>query len=130
MALIEIRNVSKTYGGGHQALSEVDLDIEKGEILALLGPNGAGKTTLINVICGLVTLGEGRITLDGRDVVSEFRQARVEIGLVPQEMPLDPFDKLIDNVGFSRQLFGLAPDPKRIEAILRDLSLWISATAV
>ncbi|MCI4663715.1 MAG: ABC transporter ATP-binding protein [Neomegalonema sp.] len=124
MPLIEIQNVSKTYVGGHQALDDVSLDIEKGEILALLGPNGAGKTTLINIVCGLVTHTDGRILLDGRDVTAEYRQTRRDIGLVPQEMPLDPFDKLIDNVAFSRRLFGLPHAPDRIEAILRDLSLW------
>ncbi len=124
MALIEIRNVSKTYAGGLKALDDVSLDIEDGEILALLGPNGAGKTTLINIVCGLVTLDEGRILLGGRDVVADYRETRAEIGLVPQEMPVDPFARTIDTVSYSRRLFGLRDDPERIETVLRDLALW------
>ena len=124
MSQLEIRNVSKTYAGGLQALNDVSLAIEKGEILALLGPNGAGKTTLINVICGLVTFDQGEILLDGRDVVAHYRETRREIGLVPQEMPIDPFQKTADTVAFSRRLFGLPSDPARIEQVLRDLALW------
>ena len=123
-ALLSIKNLDKRYAGGLHALNSVDLEIRRGEIFALLGPNGAGKTTLINVICGIVTPTSGTVTVDGRDVVREFRYTRRHTGLVPQELYTDMFETVFDTVSFSRGLFGLAPDPDHIERVLRDLSLW------
>jgi ABC-2 type transport system ATP-binding protein len=123
-AILQISGLSKTYAGGHQALADIDLTIARGEIFALLGPNGAGKTTLISIICGIVTPGDGSIAVDGRDHVREFRAVRQMIGLVPQELHTDAFEKVIATVKFSRGLFGKAPDPAFIEQLLRDLSLW------
>ena len=105
-------------------MSQIDLNIDKGEIFALLGPNGAGKTTLISIICGIVTPGEGQILVDGRDHLREFRAVRQMIGLVPQELHTDAFEKVITTVKFSRGLFGCKPDAAFIEQLLRDLSLW------
>ncbi len=123
-SILQISGLSKTYAGGHRALSDIDLAIAKGEIFALLGPNGAGKTTLISIICGIVKPGEGTISVDGRDHLREFRAVRQMIGLVPQELHTDAFEKVIATVKFSRGLFGKAPDPAFIEQLLRDLSLW------
>ena len=103
---------------------QVDLEIRRGEIFALLGPNGAGKTTLINIICGIVTASQGTVTVDGHDIVRDYRAARALIGLVPQELPNNPFESVWATVAFSRGLFGKAPDPKYLEKVLRDLSLW------
>jgi len=122
--IISIRNVSKTYASGLQALKPIELDIYKGEIFALLGPNGAGKTTLINMICGIVKLSTGTITADGHDIQREYKQARKKIGLVPQELHTDAFERVTDTVNFSRGLFGYPPNPAYIEKVLRDLSLW------
>lgn len=122
--IISIRDVSKTYKSGLQALKPINLEIEKGEIFALLGPNGAGKTTLISIICGIVNPSSGVIVADGHDVVRDFKPARKKIGLVPQELHTDAFEKVIDTVNFSRGLFGFAPNPAYIEKVLRDLSLW------
>lgn len=122
--VISINKLSKTYKGGFSALKEVSLDIEKGEIFALLGPNGAGKTTLIATICGLVRPTSGSVRIGNADTISNYRQARAQIGLVPQEISLDIFGKVIDTVNFSRGLFGKKPNPALIEQILRDLSLW------
>jgi len=122
--VISIRNVSKVYATGVQALKPVDLEIRKGEIFALLGPNGAGKTTLINIICGIVTASTGRITVDGKDNVADYRAVRRQIGLVPQELTTDRFEPVWATVNFSRGLFGYAPDAAHIERILRELSLW------
>lgn len=122
--VLSIRNVSKTYAGGFQALKHVTLDIRRGEIFALLGPNGAGKTTLISTVCGLTTPTEGHISADGHDVVRDYRQARATIGLVPQELHTDAFETVWATVSFSRGLFGQAPNPALIEQILKDLSLW------
>jgi ABC-2 type transport system ATP-binding protein len=116
--------VSKTYKSGLQALKPINLEIEKGEIFALLGPNGAGKTTLISIICGIVNPSSGVIVADGHDIVRDFKPARKKIGLVPQELHTDAFEKVIDTVSFSRGLFGFAPNPAYIEKVLRDLSLW------
>ncbi len=124
MAIVEIRDLQKTYAGGFEALKPLTLDIEEGEILALLGPNGAGKTTLISALCGLVSPTGGSATIGGHDVVDDYRAARRLIGLVPQEIALDQFSKVIDAVRFTRGLFGLPRDEARIEAILKDLSLW------
>jgi ABC-2 type transport system ATP-binding protein len=123
-SIISIRNVSKTYKSGLQALKPINLEIEKGEIFALLGPNGAGKTTLISIICGIVNPSSGVIVADGHDIVRDFKPARKKIGLVPQELHTDAFEKVIDTVSFSRGLFGFAPNPAYIEKVLRDLSLW------
>jgi ABC-2 type transport system ATP-binding protein len=122
--IISIRNVTKTYKSGLKALDDVSLDIARGEILALLGPNGAGKTTLISTICGIVTKTDGTITIDGHDNVRDFRAARAMIGLVPQELHLPIFEKVIDTVRFSRALFGLAADEAHIEKVLTQLTLW------
>ena len=123
-AILSIRDLSKTYPGGFRALKNIDLDIQRGEIFALLGPNGAGKTTLIGTVCGLTNPTEGRIVVDGFDAVRDYRRARERIGLVPQELHTDSFETVWATVSFSRGLFGKAPDPARIEQILRDLSLW------
>ena len=122
--IVDIKGVSKTYDGGHKALNDVSLGIRRGEILALLGPNGAGKTTLISIICGLVTPSAGTITVDGHDIIDDYRAARRLIGLVPQEVNLEPFEKVRNTVAFSRGLFGKPRDPARIEEVLRTLSLW------
>src|SRR5690606_9540188 len=122
--VIRVENLSKTYASGFQALRSVSLDIHAGEIFALLGPNGAGKTTLISVICGLVNPSEGRVLAGGHDVVRDFKAARSQIGLVPQELFTDAFESVWATVNFSRGLFGKAPDPAYVERILRALSLW------
>ncbi len=123
-AILSIRNLTKTYAGGHQALNAVTLDIARGEIFALLGPNGAGKTTLIGISCGLVTPSSGSVTVDGHDVVRDFRAARASIGLVPQELTTDAFETVWATVSFSRGLFGRRPDAALLEQVLRSLSLW------
>src|SRR6056300_2078104 len=122
--LIKIDNVRKTYVGKFDALKGVNLEINRGEILALLGPNGAGKTTLINAICGVVVPNSGTITVDGYDVVKDYRQTRSMIGLVPQELQLEAFEKVFQNVSFTRGLYGKKKNPAVIEKILKDLSLW------
>jgi ABC-2 type transport system ATP-binding protein len=122
--IISVAHVSKTYASGLRALDDINLDIRRGEIFALLGPNGAGKTTLIGTICGIVKLGEGRITVDGKDIVSQYRQVRSLIGLVPQELTTDAFETVWATVSFSRGLFGKGKDPALIEKILKSLSLW------
>ncbi len=123
-SILTISGLGKTYASGEQALTKVDLAIAKGEIFALLGPNGAGKTTLISIICGIVTASEGRVAVDGLDHQRDFRIVRAMIGLVPQELHTDAFEKVITTVNFSRGLFGKRPDPAYIEKLLRDLSLW------
>ncbi|MCB2004374.1 MAG: ABC transporter ATP-binding protein [Rhodoferax sp.] len=123
-AIVSVRDVSKTYAGGFQALKHVNLDIRRGEIFALLGPNGAGKTTLISIICGIANASEGVVIADGHDTVRDYRLARAAIGLVPQELHTDAFESVWDTVSFSRGLFGKSPDPAHIEKVLRDLSLW------
>lgn len=122
--IISISNLTKTYASGVQALKRVDLEIYKGEILALLGPNGAGKTTLIGIVCGIVTPSTGVVLTDGYDIVRDYRMARSKIGLVPQELATDMFETVWDTTCLSRGLFGLAPNPKYIEQVLRELSLW------
>jgi ABC-2 type transport system ATP-binding protein len=123
-SIVSVRNLTKTYSSGFHALKTVNLEIEEGEILALLGPNGAGKTTLISIICGIVQATSGSVTVGGHDVVRNFRAARDLIGLVPQEITLEPFEKVFNAVSFSRGLFGKAPDPAYVERVLRQLSLW------
>ena len=122
--LIKIDNVRKTYAGNFEALKGVNLEIKRGEILALLGPNGAGKTTLINAICGVVFPTSGSITVDGFDVIKDFRKTRSMIGLVPQELQLETFEQVFQNVAFTRGLYGKRANPEIIEKILKDLSLW------
>jgi ABC-2 type transport system ATP-binding protein len=122
-SVISIHNITKTYASGFQALKVINLEIDKGEIFALLGPNGAGKTTLINIICGIVTASNGTVIADGHDIVRDYRAARTKIGLVPQELSTDAFETVWATVSFSRGLFGRAPHPAFIEALLRDLSL-------
>ena len=122
--LIKIDNVRKTYAGKFEALKGVNLEINRGEILALLGPNGAGKTTLINAICGVVVPTSGSITVDGFDVIKDFRKTRSMIGLVPQELQLEAFEKVFQNVSYTRGLYGKRANPEVIEKILKDLSLW------
>ena len=127
--IIRIEGLKKSYAGGVEALKGVDLDIEKGEILALLGPNGAGKTTLISIVCGIVTPSSGRILVDGHDNQTDFRAARSMIGLVPQELTTDAFESVWATVSFSRGLFGKPRDDKKIEEILRRLTLWDKRSA-
>ncbi|MGO1304854.1 MAG: ABC transporter ATP-binding protein [Sphingomonas parapaucimobilis] len=122
--ILSIEGVTKTYKGGFTALQPVDLSIRRGEIFALLGPNGAGKTTLISIVCGIVTPSAGSIRVDGHDALRDYKGARRKIGLVPQELSVDMFERVIDTVNFSRGLFGRAPNPAYVEQVLRDLSLW------
>ena len=123
-SIICISGLCKTYATGFIALKRVDLDIQRGEIFALLGPNGAGKTTLISIICGLVNASAGRVTVAGHDIVRDYRAAREQIGLVPQELTTDAFETVWNTVSFSRGLFGKPPNPTYLEQLLRDLSLW------
>jgi ABC-2 type transport system ATP-binding protein len=123
-SIIEIRNLTKTYASGTHALDDVTLDIREGEILALLGPNGAGKTTLISTICGLVQPTSGTVTVGGFDIIRDYRKARAFIGLVPQELHIEPFEQVGANVAMTRGLFGKARDDAHIEKVLRSLSLW------
>jgi ABC-2 type transport system ATP-binding protein len=123
-AIISVSNLSKTFASGLQALKNIDLDIRRGEIFALLGPNGAGKTTLISTICGIVNPTEGSVTVDGHDIITDFRAARSMIGLVPQELTTDAFESVWGTVSFSRGLFGKRPNPGHLEKVLKDLSLW------
>ena len=122
--IVSISKLSKTYDSGFQALKNVDLEINRGEIFALLGPNGAGKTTLINIICGIVNPGKGEVLADGHDIITEYRAARSAIGLVPQELTTDAFETVWATVNFSRGLFGKKSNPGYVEKVLRDLSLW------
>jgi ABC-2 type transport system ATP-binding protein len=121
---IVIENLSKTYDNGFSALKKVNLNIKKGEIFAMLGPNGAGKTSLISIICGIVTPTSGKVTVDGFDIIENYRDTRSRIGLVPQELTLESFETVFNNVSYTRGLYGKAPNPKHIEKILKDLSLW------
>src|SRR5438477_2640251 len=119
--IVSISNLSKAYASGFQALKHIDLAIERGEIFALLGPNGAGKTTLINIVCGIVNASQGRVTVDGHDIVRHYRAARSMIGLVPQELTTDAFETVWATVSFSRGLWGKPTDPAEV---LKSLSLW------
>jgi ABC-2 type transport system ATP-binding protein len=122
--IISISNLSKTYASGFVALKSVNLQIRRGEIFALLGPNGAGKTTLINIVCGIVKPSAGSVTIDGHDIITDFRGARSLIGLVPQELSTDAFESPWRTTTFSRGLFGKPANPKHIEKVLKELSLW------
>ncbi len=121
---IKIKNLSKIYDNGFTALKDINLNIKKGEIFAMLGPNGAGKTTLISIICGIVSLTSGKITVDNFDIIDDYRETRSRIGLVPQELSLEQFETVFNNVSYSRGLYGKKPDPDHIEKILKQLSLW------
>jgi ABC-2 type transport system ATP-binding protein len=123
-AILSIKQLTKTYASGFEALKPIDLEIHRGEIFALLGPNGAGKTTLINIVCGIVNPSSGTVTADGHDIVRDYRAARSKIGLVPQELSTDAFETVLATVKFSRGLFGKPPNPDHLEKVLRDLSLW------
>lgn len=122
--MIQITNLRKQYATGFVALDDINLTVKKGEILALLGPNGAGKTTLISAICGIVNPTSGTVTVDGFDIIKDYRQTRSLIGLVPQELTTDAFETPWDSLSFSRGLFGLAKNPQKVEQVLKDLSLW------
>jgi len=121
---ITINNLSKTYDNGFNALKNINLNIKRGEIFAMLGPNGAGKTTLISIICGIVTPSSGKIMVDNFDIIEDYRETRSKIGLVPQELTLEQFETVFNNVSYSRGLYGKKPDPGHIEKILKQLSLW------
>ena len=123
-SIISVRNLSKTYASGFRALKNVDLEIRRGEIFALLGPNGAGKTTLISIVCGIVNPSEGAVTVDGKDIVRDYRASRSLIGLVPQELANDMFSSIWATVSFSRGLFGKSAYPAYLQKVLKDLSLW------
>ena len=121
---IVINSLSKVYDNGFNALKEVSLEVKQGEILAMLGPNGAGKTTLISIICGIVTPSSGFVSVDGFDIIKDYRETRSRIGMVPQELSLESFETVFDTVSYSRGLYGKPPKPEHIEKILKDLSLW------
>jgi ABC-2 type transport system ATP-binding protein len=123
-SIISINNLSKTYNTGFQALKNINLDIERGEIFALLGPNGAGKTTLIGIVCGIVNPTEGKVTVDGHDIITDYRAAREQVGLVPQEIMMAPFESVWASVTMSRGLFDKPKNPAYLEKVLKDLSLW------
>ena len=122
--LITIDGLSKVYDNGFNALKAVNLNIKQGEIIAMLGPNGAGKTTLISIVCGIVKPTSGVITVDGFDIIKDYRETRSRIGLVPQEISLEQFETVFNNVSYSRGLYGKKPNPQHIEKVLKDFSLW------
>ena len=126
--IISIKNLSKVYQGGHKALNNINLDIEEGEIIALLGPNGAGKTTLISTICGIVSPTSGSVSVNGHDIIKNFRESRQMIGLVPQELTLGAFETVWNSIQFSRGLFGKKRDDAYLEQLLKDLTLWDKKT--
>ena len=121
---ISINNLSKIYDNGFKALNNVSLKVKQGEILAMLGPNGAGKTSLISIICGIVKSSSGTVTVDGFDIIKDYRETRSKIGMVPQELNLESFETVFDTVSYSRGLYGKSPKPEHIKKILKDLSLW------
>ena len=121
---INITNLSKIYDNGFEALKNINLDIKKGEIFAMLGPNGAGKTTLISIVCGIVKPSSGKISVENFDIIEDYRETRSRIGLVPQELTLEQFETVFNNVSYSRGLYGKKPDPLYIEKVLKQLSLW------
>ncbi len=122
--ILDVKNLNKTYAGGFEALKDVSLEIERGEIFGLLGPNGAGKTTLLNIVCGIVNATSGEVRVGGNDIVTGYRATRAMIGLVPQELPVETFESVWNTASFSRGLFGKPPNPAHIEKVLRSLSLW------
>ena len=122
--IVSIKKLSKIYDNDFQALNNITLDIKKNEIIALLGPNGAGKTTMISIICGIVIPTSGSVTVDNFDIIKDYRRTRSRIGLVPQELSLEQFEYVFNNVSYTRGLYGKAPNPSLIEKILKDLSLW------
>ncbi len=121
---IIINNLSKVYDNGFNALKNINLNIKKGEIFAMLGPNGAGKTTLISIICGIVKPSSGKVTVEDFDIIEDYRETRSRIGLVPQELTLEQFETVFNNVSYSRGLYGKKPNPKHVEKVLKQLSLW------
>ena len=121
---IEINNLSKVYDNGFNALKNINLDIKKGEIFAMLGPNGAGKTTLINIICGIVKPTYGKVSVEGFDIIDDYKETRTRIGLVPQELTLEQFETVFNNISYSRGLYGKKSNPSHIEKVLKQLSLW------
>ena len=121
---IVINNLSKVYDNGFDALKKINLNVKQGEIFAMLGPNGAGKTTLISIICGIVKPTSGKITVEDFDIIDDYRETRSRIGLVPQELTLEQFETVFNNVSYSRGLYGKKPDPDHIEKILKQLTLW------
>ena len=121
---IVINDLSKVYDNGFNALKNINLNIKKGEIFAMLGPNGAGKTTLISIICGIVKPSSGKVTVEDFDIIEDYRETRSRIGLVPQELTLEQFETVFNNVSYSRGLYGKKPDPAHIEKVLKQLSLW------
>ena len=121
---IIIKNLSKVYDNGFSALRDINLEIQKGEIFAMLGPNGAGKTTLISIICGIVKPTMGTVFVEGFNIIDDYRETRSKIGLVPQELTLEQFETVFNNVSYSRGLYGKKPDPLYIEKVLKQLSLW------
>ena len=121
---INITNLSKIYDNGFEALKNINLDIKKGEIFAMLGPNGAGKTTLISIICGIVKPSSGQVSVENFNIIEDYRETRSRIGLVPQELTLEQFETVFNNVSYSRGLYGKKPDPLYIEKVLKQLSLW------
>ncbi|HWR80424.1 MAG TPA: ABC transporter ATP-binding protein, partial [Pseudomonas sp.] len=123
-SVISVEQLNKTYASGHMALQDINLQIRQGEIFALLGPNGAGKTTLISIICGIVNPGSGSVRVGGQDILDDYRSARSQIGLVPQELFNDVFETVWATVRFSRGLFGKPANPAYLEQLLKDLSLW------
>lgn len=123
-AIVQIENLTKRYDDGKLALTDLSVEFMRGEIIALLGPNGAGKTSLISIICGLTTISDGLVTVDGFDIQSDYREARSLIGLVPQELMLEPFETVMGTVSLSRGLFGQAPNHEYVEDLLSRLSLW------
>ena len=123
-SIISVSDLSKTYASGFKALNGINLQINRGEIFALLGPNGAGKTTLISIVCGIANPGAGKVSVDGHDIIADYRAARALIGLVPQELHTDAFESVWATVSFSRGLFGKPKNPDHVEKVLKDLSLW------
>ena len=121
---IVIKDLSKVYDNSFEALKKINLNVKQGEILAMLGPNGAGKTSLISIVCGIVTPSSGTVTVDGFDIIKDYRETRSRIGMVPQELNLESFETVFDTVSYSRGLYGKSPKPEHIEKILKDLSLW------
>ena len=121
---IEINDLSKVYDNGFNALKNINLNIKKGEIFAMLGPNGAGKTTLINIICGIVKPTYGKVSVEGFDIIDDYKETRTRIGLVPQELTLEQFETVFNNISYSRGLYGKKSNPSHIEKVLKQLSLW------